>query len=238
MIPGRFSSENNSLPRPFVTCPRMIRLIFSVNAATSSGPCRGLGRRRASVPPGTPSRLVIGQVEARRFQPVAVGRHAKLKAGCAGPVRPGMNEDIPRHLPAFFFRASLSQIARICNACHGQAARDGPQLRPIGGPMSARKIIIDTDPGQDDAVAILLALASPGELDVLGVTCVAGNVPLALTAKNARIVCELAGKPQTRVFAGRDAPIMRKLVTAEHVHGKTGLDGPTLAAPTMPLQDQ
>ncbi len=55
-----------------------------------------------------------------------------------------------------------------------------------------RKIIIDTDPGQDDAVAILLALASP-ELDVLGITAVAGNVPLPLTSKNARIICELAG---------------------------------------------
>jgi len=104
--------------------------------------------------------------------------------------------------------------------------------------MAPRKIIIDTDPGQDDAVAILLALASPDEIDLLGITAVAGNVPLALTEKNARIVCELAGKPETRVFAGHDAPIMRKLVTAEHVHGKTGLDGPTLPAPTMPLQDQ
>ena len=100
-----------------------------------------------------------------------------------------------------------------------------------------RDIIIDTDPGQDDAVAILLALASP-ELNVLGITAVAGNVPLPLTQKNARIVCELAGKPDTRVFAGCDAPISRKLVTAEHVHGKTGLDGPQMADPTMPLQDQ
>ena len=58
-----------------------------------------------------------------------------------------------------------------------------------------RKIIIDTDPGQDDAVAILLALASP-ELDVLALTAVAGNVPLALTQKNARIIVELAGKHQ------------------------------------------
>ncbi|CUH76833.1 nucleoside hydrolase [Tropicibacter naphthalenivorans] len=104
--------------------------------------------------------------------------------------------------------------------------------------MTARKIIIDTDPGQDDAVAILLALASPEDLDVLGLTCVAGNVPLNLTTRNARIVCELAGKPETRVFAGCDGPIARKLVTAEHVHGKTGLDGPTLPEPTMPLQDQ
>lgn len=100
-----------------------------------------------------------------------------------------------------------------------------------------RDIIIDTDPGQDDAVAILLALASP-ELNVLGITAVAGNVPLALTQKNARIVCELAGKPETLVFAGCDAPLSRRLVTAEHVHGKTGLDGPPLSEPTMPLQDQ
>ena len=104
--------------------------------------------------------------------------------------------------------------------------------------MTPRKIIIDTDPGQDDAVAILLALASPEEIEVLGITAVAGNVPLHLTEKNARIVCELAGRPDTLVFAGCDAPIKRKLVTAEHVHGKTGLDGPQLAEPKMPLQDQ
>ena len=103
--------------------------------------------------------------------------------------------------------------------------------------MSARKIIIDTDPGQDDAVAILLALASP-ELDLLGISCVAGNVPLALTAKNARIVCELAGRPDIKVYAGCDRPIARPLVTAEHVHGKTGLDGMELPDPTMDLQDQ
>ncbi|KFE34554.1 nucleoside hydrolase [Thioclava atlantica] len=100
----------------------------------------------------------------------------------------------------------------------------------------ARKIIIDTDPGQDDAVAILLALASP-ELEVLGITCVAGNVPLPLTSKNARVVCELAGRPDTPVFAGCERPLERPLVTAEHVHGKTGLDGITLPEPGMPLQD-
>jgi len=101
-----------------------------------------------------------------------------------------------------------------------------------------RKIIIDTDPGQDDAVAILLALASPDDLDVLGITCVAGNVPLTLTSKNARIICEVAGKPNVKIFAGCDAPLTRKLVTAEHVHGKTGLDGVALPDPKMPLQDQ
>ena len=103
--------------------------------------------------------------------------------------------------------------------------------------MTPRKIIIDTDPGQDDAVAILLALASPEEIEVLGITAVAGNVPLDLTAKNARIICELAGKVDVPVFAGCDRPLGRDLVTAEHVHGKTGLDGPNLPDPTMPLQD-
>ena len=100
-----------------------------------------------------------------------------------------------------------------------------------------QKIIIDTDPGQDDAVAILLALASP-ELDILGITAVAGNVPLKLTEKNARKICELAGKPDSRVFAGASRPLMRQLVTAEEVHGKTGLDGPDLPEPTMPLESQ
>ena len=101
----------------------------------------------------------------------------------------------------------------------------------------ARRIIIDTDPGQDDAVAILLALASP-ELEVLGITAVAGNVPLPLTSRNARMVCELAGRTDIPVFAGCDVPLERKLVTAEHVHGKTGLDGPELPAPVMPLQER
>jgi purine nucleosidase len=100
------------------------------------------------------------------------------------------------------------------------------------------KVIIDTDPGQDDAVAILLALASPEDIEVLGITTVAGNVPLVLTERNARIICELAGKPQTLVFAGCDRPMQRDLVTAEYVHGKTGLDGPQLTEPVMPGQDQ
>lgn len=100
-----------------------------------------------------------------------------------------------------------------------------------------RKIIIDTDPGQDDAVAILLALASP-ELDVLGIVAVAGNVPLALTTLNSRKICELAGKADIPVFAGAERPLMRTLVTAEHVHGRTGLDGPDLPEPEMPLQER
>ena len=105
-------------------------------------------------------------------------------------------------------------------------------------PNSApRPIIIDTDPGQDDAIAILAALASP-ELEVLGITTVAGNVPLELTARNALILVELAGRPDVPVFAGCDRPLRRDLVTAEHVHGKTGIDGADLPDPVTALQTQ
>lgn len=98
-----------------------------------------------------------------------------------------------------------------------------------------REIIIDTDPGQDDAIAILLALASP-ELDVIGITAVAGNVPLALTTANICKVCELAQMPDTRVYVGSDRPMKRDLFTAEYVHGATGLNGAQLPEPTMSLQ--
>jgi len=102
--------------------------------------------------------------------------------------------------------------------------------------MTPQPIIIDTDPGQDDAIAILLALASP-ELELLGLTTVAGNVPLALTSRNARIVLELASRRDVPVYAGADRPLLRPLVTAEFVHGKTGLDGSVLPEPTMPMAD-
>ena len=100
--------------------------------------------------------------------------------------------------------------------------------------MSATRIIIDTDPGQDDAIAIMLALASP-ELDVLGIVAVAGNVPLPLTELNARKIVELSGRADVPVHAGCAAPLARTLVTAEHVHGRTGLDGPDLPDPTLQL---
>ncbi|MEM7041348.1 MAG: nucleoside hydrolase [Pseudomonadota bacterium] len=103
--------------------------------------------------------------------------------------------------------------------------------------MSAEKIIIDCDPGQDDALAILLALGSPDELEVLAVTAVAGNVPLALTEVNARKLVALAGRTDVPVYRGADRPLVRDLVTAEFVHGKTGLDGADLPDPTTPLAD-
>ena len=98
-----------------------------------------------------------------------------------------------------------------------------------------QKIIIDTDPGQDDAVAILLALAPPDELEVLGITTVAGNVPLSRTSSNARKVLELAGRPDIPVHAGCMRPMLRQPRTAEYVHGPSGLNGPDLPEPKMPL---
>ena len=104
--------------------------------------------------------------------------------------------------------------------------------------MEKRKLIIDCDPGQDDAVMLLLALACPDVFDVLGITTVAGNVPLDLTQRNARIMCELAGRTDVPVFAGCDKPMRHELITAENVHGKTGIDGVDIYEPAMPLQDQ
>lgn len=98
-----------------------------------------------------------------------------------------------------------------------------------------RRIIIDTDPGQDDALAILLAMASP-ELEIAGITTVAGNVPLDLTTSNALKLCELTGRTDIPVVAGSIRPLLRPLITAELVHGKTGLDGSGLPDPvTRPV---
>ncbi|HXM01169.1 MAG TPA: nucleoside hydrolase [Chthoniobacterales bacterium] len=98
-----------------------------------------------------------------------------------------------------------------------------------------RPVIIDTDPGQDDAVAILFALGASDRLDVRAITAVAGNVPLSLTAKNARIVLGWANRTDIPVYAGCPRPLVREPVTAEHVHGETGLDGVPLEEPKVEL---
>ena len=102
----------------------------------------------------------------------------------------------------------------------------------------AHKIIIDCDPGQDDAVALFLAIASPDELDLLGITTVAGNVPLELTQRNARQMCDIAGRLDIAVFAGCAAPMLRPLQTAEMIHGETGINGIDVIEPKTPLQSQ
>ncbi|MGI9219962.1 MAG: nucleoside hydrolase [Woeseiaceae bacterium] len=100
----------------------------------------------------------------------------------------------------------------------------------------SRKTIIDCDPGQDDAVALILAFASPDEIDLLGITTVGGNVPLALTERNARMMCDIAGKQNVPVYAGCAEPLKRPLITAEAVHGATGVNGIDVFDPETPLQ--
>ncbi len=102
--------------------------------------------------------------------------------------------------------------------------------------MDSKPLIIDCDPGKDDAVALLLAFASP-ELDLKAITTVAGNVPLAKTAANARRICELGGRADIPVHAGCPRPIMQPLETATHVHGEDGLAGADLPPPTVTLAD-
>ncbi len=104
--------------------------------------------------------------------------------------------------------------------------------------MSKQRVIIDCDPGQDDAVALFLAMASPEEIEILGITAVAGNVPLELTQRNVRLMCDIAGHSEIPVFAGCGRPMVRELLTAEKVHGKTGIDGVEIVEPQTPLQEQ
>ena len=102
--------------------------------------------------------------------------------------------------------------------------------------MTRTKIIIDTDPGQDDAIAILLALAESERLDLLGITTVAGNVPVDLTTTNALRLLELAGRPDIPVFRGASRPLLRPLRTAEFICGPDGLDGVALKPPRLVAQ--
>ena len=98
--------------------------------------------------------------------------------------------------------------------------------------MSPIPIVIDCDPGHDDAIALLLALASP-EVELLGVTTVAGNQTLEKTTRNALKVLELAGRPDVPVAVGAERPLVRDARVALEVHGESGLDGPELPEPQI-----
>jgi len=95
--------------------------------------------------------------------------------------------------------------------------------------VSATRILLDCDPGHDDAIALLLALASP-ELELLGVTTVAGNQTLDKTTANAIRLLEFVGRTEVPVAAGADRPLVREQYVAAYVHGETGMDGPDLPA--------
>lgn len=118
-------------------------------------------------------------------------------------------------------------LAALPGLCAAAGAAD------TGAAGAARRtVIIDCDPGQDDAIALLLALGARAQLDVRALTVVAGNVPLALTERNARIVRDWAGRTDSLpVFAGCARPMQRELITAANVHGRSGLDGTPLHTP-------
>ncbi|HXN27276.1 MAG TPA: nucleoside hydrolase, partial [Candidatus Acidoferrales bacterium] len=116
------------------------------------------------------------------------------------------------------------------HAAAGASATSSPMF--TSAPGKPRRIIIDTDPGIDDAMAIFLALRSP-ELKVEAITPVAGNVPLELTLPNALRLVEIAGRTDVPVAAGASHPLLRRLATAGHVHGVNGLAGVDFPEPKI-----
>jgi len=100
-----------------------------------------------------------------------------------------------------------------------------------------RPIILDCDPGHDDAMAILLARGCPA-IELLAITTVAGNQTLAKTTLNARRVCTVANIRDVPIYAGCDRPLRRPLTTAAEIHGVSGLDGPTFGPPTVDVADE
>ncbi|PIF76575.1 purine nucleosidase [Variovorax sp. 54] len=98
-------------------------------------------------------------------------------------------------------------------------------------------LIIDTDPGADDMIALLFALAAPESLAIQALTTVAGNVPLAKTSRNARLACEWAGRPELPVYAGAERPLQRTPIYAANIHGREGLTGVAVHDPAMPLAE-
>lgn len=96
-------------------------------------------------------------------------------------------------------------------------------------------LIIDTDPGADDMIALLFALAAPESLAIQALTTVAGNVPLAKTSRNARLACEWAGRPELPVYAGAERPLQRTPIYAANIHGREGLTGVAVHDPAVPL---
>ena len=102
--------------------------------------------------------------------------------------------------------------------------------------MSIQSLIIDCDPGVDDAVALFLAFAAP-ELELLAITTVGGNVPGAKTQRNARIIRQIAGREDVPVFAGAERPLRRDPAGAGEFHGPEGLGDLTPFEPAAPVAE-
>src|SRR5713226_689263 len=131
-----------------------------------------------------------------------------------------------------FVAASATTLAASAFAREARASGQSPTA-----PASPFRVIIDTDPGVDDALALLLAMRSP-ELKIEAITAVAGNVPLDLTLPNALRMVEIAGRTEIPVAAGARAPLVRRLVTAAYAHGENGLGGAVFPEPkTKPVAE-
>src|ERR1700720_2869250 len=146
---------------------------------------------------------------------------------------PRMSEEKTAGVSRRQFVASAAALAAA--AWSGRALAETPSLRELSWQSSspgASRVLIDTDPGVDDAFALLLAMRSP-ELRIEGITPVAGNVPLELTLPNALRMVEIAGRTDIPVAAGANRPLERRLVTATYAHGENGLGGAVFPAPKL-----
>ena len=134
-----------------------------------------------------------------------------------------------------FLRASAATLATgifpVLRPANAPPA-DESFLTPAEVPSRSQRIILDTDPGVDDAMAIFLALRSP-ELQLEAITAVSGNVPLSFTLPNALRLVEIAGRTDVPVAAGAAVPLLRRLVTAAYVHGNNGLGGVEFPEPKI-----
>ncbi|HLZ90837.1 MAG TPA: nucleoside hydrolase [Candidatus Acidoferrum sp.] len=136
-----------------------------------------------------------------------------------------------------FLRASAITLAAGALPASLFSAKETFATYSSSTPSKPHRIILDTDPGVDDAIAIFLALRSP-ELHVEAVTPVCGNVPLALTLPNALRLVEIAGRTDIPVAAGAATPLVRRLVTAKYAHGNNGLGGVDFPEPKLkPVSD-
>ncbi len=98
--------------------------------------------------------------------------------------------------------------------------------------------MFDCDPGQDDAISLIMALSPGSGLDIRAITVVAGNTSLVKCQRNARMIAQICGRVDVPIFAGRAAPLKLPLATAEEVHGVEGLDGLDIFEPDLPLQSE
>jgi len=135
------------------------------------------------------------------------------------------------------FVTSSAAVLAVSSLPRDARADGTPIEQPQQAGSGPRRVIIDTDPGVDDALALLLAMRSP-ELRIEAITAVAGNVPLELTLPNALRMVEIAGRTDIPVAAGAKAPLLRRLVTAAYAHGENGLGGAVFPEPrTHPVKE-